>query len=119
MFISIANNGDSDRTISALKSDIVNVLGKETSIKEITNIALIVIPGICIDDEENDITEALMREEADREKIGIKKLSCFGASKNSLVIVPQRVAEGVLKRGKIRVGLVIFRVRVAAKRIDR
>jgi len=60
-----------------------------------------------------------MREDAGRDEIVIKKLSCFGGSKTAVVTVPQRIAEGVIHNGKIRVGLVICRVRAAAKRVDR
>jgi len=109
MIITVANDENSERTTSAFKREIANVFGKETAIKEIANTTYVVISGICTDDEEEDVTETLMRVDADQDEIVIKKLLCFGGSKAAVVTVPQRVTEGVLRKGKIGVGLVIFR----------
>lgn len=99
-----------------LKHAVEAVLGPDAGVGLQSNLVRLKIQGICGDDDQ----QGLSREEVPPSQLTVKWMKpTRGGNPSALVEIPEHLALKLLKKRKIRIGLVYFRVRPQPEKLRR
>ncbi|XP_050426594.1 uncharacterized protein LOC126836913 [Adelges cooleyi] len=118
--ITVGKGADASQAALKLKAAAQDLLGSDIGIRASSNKQVVEIRDISAEDGAGDVYAGICQEGANMNEVSVQRITpSYGGTQKAIVTVTAEVANDICKKGKVRIGWVLCRVRPAERRLDR